>query len=310
MIKSLALTLGDPAGIGPELCLQILANNSDNIHVFGSSELLRRVAKATGFPFLENNIHDVPFPDAQKIHPGQLSAAAGAHSFACLEKAVEATLAGDFSALVTNPINKEAWHLAGLPYPGHTEYLVEKTASPRHAMMLTAGEITCSLVTTHIPLAQVAQKLTVERILEVIRLTADTMQRLRGRARLIMPGLNPHAGEGGLFGDEEIRLLTPALAQARAEGINIAGPLPPDTAFVPSLREKTDAYVCLYHDQGLIPLKTLAFDHAVNITLGLPIVRSSVDHGTAFDIAWQGKASVRSLEEAVKLGRILAEKSA
>lgn len=309
MIKPIALTLGDPAGIGPELCLQILAKNSKNLQVFGSVALLRRVAKAANLPFSEKNIHDIPLAEPEKIQPGKLSAAAGAHSFACLEKAVKATQIGDFSAVVTNPINKEAWHLAGLSYPGHTEYLVEKTASSRHAMMLTSDDITCSLVTTHLPLAHVPAALSLERILEVIRLTADAMQRLRGRARLLMPGLNPHAGEGGLFGDEESRLLAPALAQARAEGIDIAGPLPADTAFVPSLRAKTDAYVCLYHDQGLIPLKTLAFDHAVNITLGLPIVRTSVDHGTAFDIAWQGKASARSLEEAIKLAQKLADKT-
>ncbi|MGE9267259.1 MAG: 4-hydroxythreonine-4-phosphate dehydrogenase PdxA, partial [Verrucomicrobiales bacterium] len=210
--------------------------------------------------------------------------------------------------VVTNPINKEAWHLAGHHFPGHTEYLVEKTQAPRHAMMLTAETITCALATTHIPLAEVPTSLDAERLLDVIRLTHEAMLRLRGRARLLMPALNPHAGEGGLFGDEEERLLRPVIAQARAEGIDLRGPLPADTAFLPRLRAETEAYVCLYHDQGLIPLKALAFDEAVNLTLGLPIVRSSVDHGTAFDIAWQGKASADSLRQALTLARKLSTK--
>ena len=310
-MKPLALSMGDPAGIGPELCLRLLADPQPqiNLRIFGCPELLVRVSEETGLPFPEKNrsqIHKVEFPGAKEIRPGEISAKAGAFSFACLEAALEATRRNDCRALVTNPINKEAWSLAGINFPGHTEYLAETLAAPSHAMMLTSPEITCSLVTTHIPLSAVPSSLNPERILEVIRLTAAAMQKLRGRARLILPGLNPHAGENGLFGDEEERILAPALSQARQDGIEISGPISPDTAFLPTLRRETEAYVCLYHDQGLIPLKTLAFDLGVNVTLGLPIVRTSVDHGTAFDIAWQGLASDRSLREAILLANQLA----
>lgn len=307
----MALSMGDPAGIGPELCLRLLADPLPGIalRVFGSPELLQRVSEAAGLPFSQKSreaVELVPFPRAGTIQAGEISAESGAHSFACLEAALEATRRGDCRALVTNPIHKEAWAWAGIRFPGHTDYLAEVLEAPRHAMMLTSPEITCSLVTTHIPLSAVSASLTPERILEVIRLTATTMQKLRGRARLVLPGLNPHAGEGGLFGDEEEKLLAPALAQARAEGIEITGPISPDTAFLPAIRRETEAYVCLYHDQGLIPLKTLAFDLGVNVTLGLPIVRTSVDHGTAFDIAWQGLATDRSLREAIQLADQLA----
>lgn len=302
------MTQGDPAGVGPELALELLNSplaKEFPIKVLASVELLGRVAEALKIPFLKENIIDLPL--AGEIQPGEISKEAGAHGFACLEAAVEGAMKGDFSGVVTNPINKEAWDLAGYHYPGHTEYLVEKTEAQSHAMMLTSGEITCALVTTHIALADVPKVLCEERILEVIRLTHQSMKVIRGREpKLAMPGLNPHAGEGGLFGREEIDLLIPCLEKVRAEGINIIGPLSPDTAFLPSLREEIDAYVCTYHDQGLIPLKTLSFDLGVNVTLGLPIVRTSVDHGTAFDIAWQGKASATSLYEAVTLAASLA----
>ena len=302
----LAVTQGDPAGIGPELSLRLMAKDPE-VKIFGSKELLFRVAQKTGLPFHEQGVVDVPLASRSLLMPGEISADAGAHSFRCLDLATEATMRGDFSAVVTNPIHKEAWREAGISYPGHTEYLVEKTGASSHAMMLTAEEITCSLVTTHIPLSEVPKALTTERILEVITLTAETMTRLRGHeARLAMPGLNPHAGEGGLFGREELDLIIPTLEKARAQGINIAGPLSPDTAFLPKIRKSIDAYICLYHDQGLIPLKTLAFDEGVNVTLGLPIIRTSVDHGTAFDIAWEGKASVTSLMEAVKAAHRIA----
>ena len=302
-MKPLIVTQGDPAGVGPELALELLNSplaQEIPLRVLGSSDLLARVADTLQIPFSKDAIIDLPLNS--EITPGQISAEAGAHGFACLEAGLEATMAGDFSGVVTNPINKEAWHLAGKDYPGHTEYLVEKTQTSDHAMMLTSGEITCSLITTHVALHDVPDLLCEERILEVIRLTHQSMKAIRGREpRLAMPGLNPHAGEGGLFGREEIELLIPCLEKARAEGINIIGPLSPDTAFLPAFRENIDAYVCTYHDQGLIPLKTLSFDLGVNVTLGLPIVRTSVDHGTAFDIAWQGKASPTSLHEAVRL---------
>lgn len=305
MKAPLVITQGDPAGVGPELALRVLAEDkSGDLKVIGCTKVLRKVAGKLSLPFKESQVIDLPLND--KIEPGKISATSGDHSFRCLELAVEGAMNGDYAGVVTNPIHKEAWHLAGLPYPAHTEYLAEKTNSPRHAMMLTSGEITCSLVTTHVALKDVPGLLEADRIMEVIELTHEAMSKIKGHpAKLAMPGLNPHAGEGGLFGKEEIDLLIPVLENARAKGIDIIGPISPDTAFLPEIRKTIDAYVCTYHDQGLIPLKTLAFDLGVNVTLGLPIVRTSVDHGTAFDIAWQGKASPTSLHEAVKLARRL-----
>ncbi len=305
----LAITQGDPAGVGPELCLKFLQECSD-VRIFGSLSLLKRVGQRLGLSFPESSIIDIPLAGADTLEPGKISALAGRHSYTCLEAAVDTALAGDFSAVVTNPIHKEAWYEGGIFFPGHTEYFVEKTRTDRHAMMLTSQEITCALVTTHIALAEVPGVLNEERILEVISLTAEAMRWMKGReVKLAMPGLNPHAGEGGLFGREEIELIIPALEKARAMGIDIMGPLSPDTAFLPSLRKSIDAYVCAYHDQGLIPLKTLAFDEGVNVTLGLPIIRTSVDHGTAFDIAWQGKASLTSLQEAAKVAQAMAKRA-
>lgn len=300
MSKPFIITQGDPAGVGPELALRALHEHPNlDLRIIGCHAWLKKTSELLKLPFHPDRIIDLPLH--HPIRFGELSAPAGQHSFACLDAAVEGALAGNYAAVITNPIHKEAWHLAEVPYPAHTEYLAEKTGTTSHAMMLTSPEITCSLVTTHVPLSQVPSLLHPDRILEVIRLTHDTMSRVKGRpARLTMPGLNPHAGEGGLFGREEIEILNPVITQARQEGIALEGPISPDTAFRPYERERTDAYICLYHDQGLIPLKTLAFDLGVNVTLGLPIIRTSVDHGTAFDIAGRGTASVTSLNEAIR----------
>ncbi len=326
--------MGDPAGIGPELCLRLL-NRADVAErcqplIFGDPALLRRVSDrltpTRGSQFqldapiltwadLESNqqseprpaIVDLTLPDTADVPPGKVSAVAGRAAFHYLDRAIEASLQGLTTAVVTGPLHKEALHAAGYHYPGHTEILAEKTQADPIVMMLTSPEITCSLVTTHIGYCEVADQLTTERICETIQLTHDAMHRMRRRKpRLTVCGLNPHAGEHGLFGrQEEERIIEPAIAWARERGFEITGPLPPDTAFVPRKREQTDAYICMYHDQGLIPLKALSFDDAVNVTLGLPIVRTSVDHGTAFDIAWQGIAEVNSLVQAVDLAILL-----
>ena len=210
-------------------------------------------------------------------------------------------------AIVTAPLHKEALRDAGVPFPGHTEMLAEHTSTRDYCMMLTSAEISVCLVTTHVALSVVPNALSTSRIVKVIELADAAMARLgRGRKQLTVCGLNPHAGEHGLFGDEEAQIIEPAIARARAAGFSVEGPLPPDTAFVPAQREKTDAYIVMYHDQGLIPFKMLSFDVGVNVTLGLPIVRTSVDHGTAFDIAWQGKASAVSMIEAIKVAVKLA----
>ena len=212
------------------------------------------------------------------------------------------------AAVATAPIHKEALHKAGVPYPGHTEIFADFAGADRACMMLASDEITTSFVTTHIGVADISTSLTEARVLEVIELTVDAMQRLRGQSpKIAVCGLNPHAGEHGLFGrQEEERFIVPAIRHARKMGIDVEGPLPPDAAFVTSKRAQVDAYVCMYHDQGHIPFKMLAFDTGVNITLGLPIIRTSVDHGTAFDIAWTGQANPTSLYQAVRWGARLA----
>ncbi|HYH66144.1 MAG TPA: 4-hydroxythreonine-4-phosphate dehydrogenase PdxA [Urbifossiella sp.] len=307
-LPRIAVTMGDPAGVGPELCLRLLRDGQVRTRctpvVYGGFPVLCRVARHLGWPAPSpGDVHDIWSLEADGIEPGRVSAACGAAAYRYFTTAIDDALGGGIDAVVTAPLNKESLHAAGLRYPGHTEILAERTDAARSCMMLTADAITCSLVTVHVGYREVPQLLTTERIVDVIELTADAIRRMRGRPpRLLVCGLNPHAGEHGLFGDrEEERIIVPAVDAARAKGIDVSGPLPPDTAFLPKYRQACDAYVCMYHDQGLIPLKALAFEDAVNVTLGLPIVRTSVDHGTAFDIAWQGVADVSSLVRAVEL---------
>jgi 4-hydroxythreonine-4-phosphate dehydrogenase len=304
----LAITMGDPAGVGPELCLRLLAHERlrqlcEPI-VYGDLSVLVRVAQHLGWAAPDGGLvrsHEAIAADA--FAPGRVSAACGRAAYAYATSAITDAIAGRIDGIVTGPINKESLHAAGVPFPGHTEILAEMTKSDRACMMLTSEAITCSLATVHVGYREVPGLLTRERILETIELTAHAMRRLRGREpRLLVCGLNPHAGEHGLFGaNEEERVIVPAIEAARARGIDATGPLPPDTAFLPKNRKSADAYICMYHDQGLIPLKALAFEEAVNVTLGLPIVRTSVDHGTAFDIAWQGVADASSFVKAVEL---------
>lgn len=325
----IAVTMGDPAGVGPELCLRLLDDDAITSEitpiVFAHADVLRAVATAIGTRFSVDVIDASRWHDRQRavrtptvvdirgpwpisVTPGAVDAATGGLSFACVEAAIHAALAGEVDAVTTGPIHKEAWSQAGVPFPGHTELFADRTAAASSCMMLTSPEITCSLVTVHLSLAEVPQHLSTEQIFRVIELSHQAMQLICGRKpRLQVCGLNPHAGENGLFGDEEQRFIRPAISAAQSRGMDVAGPLPADTAFLPEQRRKTDCYVCMYHDQGLIPLKTLAFYDAVNVTLGLPIVRTSVDHGTALDIAWQGKADATSLFAAVRLAARLAQ---
>jgi 4-hydroxythreonine-4-phosphate dehydrogenase len=314
-LPRIAITMGDPAGVGPELCLRLLADERVRAFcapiIFGDAGVLNRVAKQLGWPEPDSaDLHDLKAIDAAAVEPGKVSAACGRAAYEYFTTAIGEALAGRVDAIATAPLNKESLHAAGFPFPGHTEILASRTNAERSCMMLTADAITCSLVTVHVGYREVPALLTVERILDTIELTAAAMERMRGRKpKLLVCGLNPHAGEHGLFGDrEEERIIIPAIEAARAKGIDATGPLPPDTAFLPKYRKATDAYVCMYHDQGLIPLKALAFEDAVNVTLGLPIVRTSVDHGTAFDIAWQGTADVSSLVQAVTLAAKLCAK--
>lgn len=316
--------MGDPAGVGPEVCLRLLAD-AELRHectpiVFGDAAVLRRAASIAGLPFdarvvsAENwerecegitqpSVVDFSAISLDEFRPGVINAATGRAAFTYVDRAIDAALAGQVVAVSTAPLNKEALSMAGFNYPGHTEIFAERSGAARWCMMQYSEEITCSFVTVHVGYRQAPDLLTRERILDVIELTAAGLQRIRGRTpKLAVCGLNPHAGEHGLFGErEEERIIIPAIEEAQAKGLQVEGPLPADTAFLPWKRKTTDAFVCMYHDQGHIPVKALAFDSAVNTTLGLPIIRTSVDHGTALDIAWRGQAHPGSLFAAVRL---------
>ena len=245
--------------------------------------------------------------DAARFAPGVLSAAAGRAAYDTIVAAVQDALAGRVGAVATAPVNKLAFARAGLPWKGHTDLLAHLTASPRVAMLFWSEPLKVVLATVHVPLADVPRALTRERLDDTIALTASELPRFGiARPRLALAGLNPHAGEGGVLGDEEERILGPAVIAARAQGVCIDGPFPADTIFVRAARGEFDCVIACYHDQGLIPVKMMAFGRSVNVTLGLPIVRTSVDHGTAFDIAGQGRADASSMIEAVLLAAQLA----
>jgi 4-hydroxythreonine-4-phosphate dehydrogenase len=323
-LPRIAVTTGDPAGIGPEICLQLLANTAASEIcqpiVFGDRIVLEKAAKECGLQFntkVVSRLEEAEGPSVLDLGEiatgdyeiGSINASTGRAGYRYVTKAIDAALAGKVDAVTTGPLNKEALHMAGVPFPGHTEILASRTRSDRACMLQYSEEIRCVFVTTHVGYAEVPALLTEKRILDVIELAAEAMERIRGRKpRFLCCGLNPHAGENGLFGDgEEEKVIAPALEEARSRGIDITGPLPPDTAFLPARRKEYDCVVCMYHDQGHIPLKALAFDKAVNTTLGLPIIRTSVDHGTALDIAGQGIANPSSLFEALKLAAQLTK---
>lgn len=324
----LAMTMGDPAGVGPELVLQAMDNPAVRDLcipvVIGSAAVGRQCAQQVGFAFpdakeisaeefLRQRPHgptvvDVPFGGLDTFRPAAISDRCGEAAFAYVETAILAALAGTVDAVTTGPLNKEALRLAGIDFPGHTEIFAERSGSEKWCMMQYSEALVCTFATVHCGYAQVPRLLTKRRVLDTIELTNSALTTLVGRRpKIVVCGLNPHAGENGLFGDdEETKSIIPAIEAAIAQGMDVEGPLPPDTAFLPRRREETDAFVCMYHDQGHIPLKALAFDSAVNTTLGLPIIRTSVDHGTAFDIAWKGEADSGSLLAAIELASRLS----
>jgi len=317
--------MGDPAGVGPELCVRALASRECrqlcDLVIFGHRDILVGASRAIGVALpagliVATNceqalagaaIVDCPMAGQADIMPGKVSPECGRAGFTYIESAIRAAQADAVDAVVTAPIHKEALRLSGVDFPGHTEIFTALTGAKRSCMMLRSDALTVSMVTTHIGYASVPERIGVDRIFDVIELTAEALQNMNQRpARLAICGLNPHAGEHGLFGhQEEERFVEPAVERAREKGISIDGPLPPDTAFTTSNRRRYDGVVCLYHDQGHIPFKMLAFEDGVNITLGLPIVRTSVDHGTAFDIAWKGTASPTSLFKAIEAAVLL-----
>ena len=242
------------------------------------------------------------------LKPGQVDGKAGHAAIGYVKAAAEAALRGEISAIVTLPINKEAVRLTHPDFSGHTEYIADICGNPPVTMMLATEKLVVTHVSTHVSIVEAAARVKKERILEVIRLTDSALRRIRPTARIAVAGLNPHAGENGAFGQEELLEIIPAIEQAREEGYTVLGPEPGDTVFFNAVhRDKFDAVVCMYHDQGHIFIKTLDFDGGVNVTLGLPIIRTSVDHGTAFDIAYKGIARVRSFALALKMAQSLAD---
>lgn len=277
----IAITCGDQAGIGPEVARKAAADSR---------------VRAVCEPVLYG------LSSGTRFEPGVLSAEAGRAAYDAICAAVRDAQAGTVAAIATAPINKLAFARAGLPWKGHTDLLAHLTASPRAVMMFWSDPLKVVLASVHIPLADVPRVLTRELVADVIDLTARELPMFGiQHPRLALAGLNPHAGEGGVLGDEEVRILTPAVNEARARAIRIDGPLPGDTVFGRAARGEFDAVIACYHDQGLIPVKLLALGRAVNVTLGLPIVRTSVDHGTAFDIAGKEVADASSMIEAVLL---------
>jgi 4-hydroxythreonine-4-phosphate dehydrogenase len=286
MRPRVAITAGDPAGIGPEIADK--AANDERVLAECEPVIFASETRAV-------------------VSPGVLSAEAGKAAYEAIVRAVEAAQAGEVDAIATAPVNKLAFARAGLPWKGHTDLLAHLSGTSRVAMLFYSRQLTVVLATVHVPLADVPKTLTRDGLLQTIELTAEWMPLVGAKhPRIAVAGLNPHAGEGGLLGSEDEEVIRPAVAAAAARGIDATGPWPADTVFVRAARGEFDAVVACYHDQGLVPVKLLAFGEAVNVTIGLPIIRTSVDHGTAFDIAGKGIADAGSMVQAVLLAARLA----
>ena len=320
-LPAIAVTMGDPAGVGPEVIVKALADPEiaalARWIVVGDRAVLAAAEALTGLELPEARIVEPhgPLPDGRgsegsgsegRASVGRIDAACGRAALAYIREAVRLCLAGEAAAMVTAPVSKEAIAQSGERFTGHTEFIAEMCGVAQPRMMLASDRLRVIHVTTHIPLREACQ-LDTASILRTIELGHAAMLRLGfTEPRIAVCGLNPHAGEHGLFGDEEGRFIVPAIAQAQCKGIGCEGPLPPDTVFWKALRGAYDLVVALYHDQGHIPMKLVDFEHAVNVTLGLPIIRTSVDHGTAFDIAGKNLADPGSMKAALRMAAAMA----
>lgn len=323
-MQPLLITMGDPTGIGPELIIKALLDQSLErlnrpVEIVGDVGVLCRAGKIFGsegkpeqlkdrlfslhFGDTKLIVHSASELDMPSVHYGQPNTACGKAMADYVEDAISRCLDKTAAGIVTCPINKAAINAAGYHFPGHTELLAKRCGIEKVVMMLAGEQLKVCLVTTHLAYRDVPDKLSCEEILQTIRITTKAFQQQFGiqQPRLAVLALNPHASENGLFGDEEQRIITPAIEAAQAEGITADGPHSADTLFHFAAKGAYDAVICMYHDQGLIPLKLLHFDAAVNVTLGLPIVRTSVDHGTAYDLAGTGTANTASLISALKM---------
>ena len=297
--------MGDPAGIGPEIIVRLLAANPQfsekaELYVYGCPDILED-ARVRFCPDAKLCFEMVPTGSmkAAELVFGKLSAQCGLEALLAVKAAAKDALRGKVDAMVTAPVNKAAVNLAGIPFTGHTELIAEICSTSHFAMMQSAGNLRVAFVTTHIALAEVPRACTFERIVDTARLL-EAAVRAEGIAspKLAVAAINPHAGENGNMGQEDERVVKPAIRKMKEAGMNVEGPFPPDVLFIESTRDRFDGILSMYHDQGHIPFKMLAFDRGVNSTLGLPIIRTSVDHGTAFDIAGKGCADFNSLSEA------------
>lgn len=313
----IVLTSGEPAGIGPELCLAVArASHGCELVCLADRDLLAERARLLGWPVTlreydpdahhpndSNTLTVLHQPLAARSTPGQLDKRNGRYVLGLLDRAIEGAISGEFAAIVTAPVHKGVINDAGVTFTGHTEYLAERTSSPLPVMLLAAPGMRVALATTHLPLKHVSAAITVESLCAIAAIMDADLRKWWGieSPRIAVCGLNPHAGEGGYLGDEEIRVIAPAIKLMRERGIQASGPLPADTAFVPQVLAGCDAVLAMYHDQGLPVIKHAGFDRTVNITLGLPILRTSVDHGTALDLAGTGRADSGSLSAAIQL---------
>ena len=325
----IGITMGDPGGIGPEVVVKALADPElraeGRFVIYGMESPLRRAARRAGIsPFwfaasaseverIDSGVVvlDLTGPDALEEEVARATMAGGMASLRFLDEALEAAKAGHLQALVTGPINKVSWSLAGCRFPGHTEKLADAFKARRVTMMFAADDLRLALASTHVPLFELRNQFTIGLVFQPIDLLAEALTCWFGidRPRIAVAGLNPHASDDGRFGDEERRVIEPALLMARQVGIDVAGPFAADTLFTPGQLGRYDGVVAMYHDQGLIPVKLLAFNRAVNLTLGLPIVRTSVDHGTAFDIAGMNQADAGSMRQAIHLACDIARRA-
>lgn len=327
MTNIIAVTMGDPAGIGPEIIIKSLVEGKLNgapVVVVGCAQTLRRILALGITPraelrIIENpgqaqfsagtiNVIDEPLADPQGLRPGEVQAQAGDLAYRCIKRATDLAMTGEVFALATAPLNKEALHLAGHNFPGHTEMLAHLTQTKDFAMVLYTDKLKVIHISTHVALRNFLDNLNQPRVETVIGIADSFLRRVGYSQPLIaVAGVNPHAGENGLFGDEEIRIVGPAVEAMKAKGLNVTGPCPPDTVFMQCHEGLFDMVVAMYHDQGHIPLKLLGFYDGVNITAGLPFIRTSADHGTAFDIAWTGKAKSDSMTTSIELAMQIAQ---
>jgi len=309
--RKIAYTVGEPAGVGPELILQLAASqNLDDIVVIGDTRLLKQRADQLGLCLPASlSLIDTPIEDLNVAGKASVANVKGVINM--LNIAIDGCLSGEFSAMVTGPLHKGIINDAGISFSGHTEYLAERTGGAKPVMLLATQSLRVALVTTHLPLKDVSDAITEELVIEICQIVdRDLRSKYRiKQPRMLVCGLNPHAGEGGHLGMEEIEVITPALNKLIAQGLDVIGPLPADTLFTPKYLQSADVAIAMYHDQGLPVLKSQGFGDAANITLGLPIVRTSVDHGTAFDLAGTGQADTGSLLTAIKVARQMTNRA-